>query len=121
MIPRSRPPTAHFVPRRSGRDASSHETKNASASRWAIVGSERDMEKANRKIGVRVHARPACRRVRGAQNVARVGRQPAARTRGDPRSIPLRRFTGVAVQKNFGTYPKLERGFYWPLSTSGFL
>jgi len=33
MIPRSRPPTAHFVPRSSGLSASSHDTKNASASR----------------------------------------------------------------------------------------
>ena len=38
-MPRSRPPTAHLVPRSSGRSASSQETKNASASRWAIVGS----------------------------------------------------------------------------------
>lgn len=39
MIPRSRPPTAHFVPRKSGRNASSHDTKKASASRWTISGS----------------------------------------------------------------------------------
>ena len=37
-MPRSRPPTAHFFPRSSGRSASSHETKNASASRWTTVG-----------------------------------------------------------------------------------
>src|SRR3954463_9690380 len=46
MIPRSRPPTAHLVPRRSGRNASSHDTKNASASRWAIVGRVRDTARA---------------------------------------------------------------------------
>jgi len=39
MMPRSRPPTAHFVPRSSGRSACSTDTKNASASRWTMVGS----------------------------------------------------------------------------------
>src|SRR6187402_38633 len=38
MIPRSRPPTAHLVPRSSGRNANSQDTKNASASRWTMVG-----------------------------------------------------------------------------------
>src|ERR1039458_7963860 len=42
MMPRSRPPTAHFVPRNSGFNASSHDTKNASASRWTMVGSGGD-------------------------------------------------------------------------------
>src|SRR5690349_1404262 len=38
MMPRSRPPAAHLVPRSSGFIDSSHDTKNASASRCTMVG-----------------------------------------------------------------------------------
>src|ERR1700679_1028089 len=38
MMPRSRPPTAHFFPTSVGSRACSHETKNASASRCTMAG-----------------------------------------------------------------------------------
>src|ERR1700678_1142503 len=39
MMPRSLPPTAHFLPTSEGSRACSQETKKASASRWTMVGS----------------------------------------------------------------------------------
>src|SRR5471030_2093323 len=54
MIPRSRPPTAHFLPTSEGSRARSHDTNNASASRWTMVG-VRVME----LVAARLGAKPA--------------------------------------------------------------
>ena len=93
-MPRSRPPTAHLVPRSSGFSASSHDTKNASASRWTISRQSRGRDDGGQSGWHRRHRmarnRAGFQRRLGQVGLNPAGHEPNTRRRGHPEDSPYK-------------------------------